>query len=213
MRGFFKQTDKIDVRSSAGADRNILNRLEEALQQTGVGKIAVKSSSLFYIRQTNGELPDGRKIVFYFEPEFCYVLDVGMPRLAILSVPFQVPTEPEGLGYRTIGRGDGEFPQFDEATVWSASGSSNLELLYPSAAGEIMIGARDGVTEPELAAALTGYATDLTNIGVVYTAKVTAFDEEQICRKIEANVPQVKYAVLNGKIRNNSGPWWVDRVL
>jgi hypothetical protein len=200
MRGFFKQTDKIDVRSSAGADRNILNRLEEALQQTGVGKIAVKSSSLFYIRQTNGELPDGRKIVFYFEPEFCYVLDVGMPRLAILSVPFQVP-------------GDGEFPQFDEATVWSASGSSNLELLYPSAAGEIMIGARDGVTEPELAAALTGYATDLTNIGVVYTAKVTAFDEEQICRKIEANVPQVKYAVLNGKIRNNSGPWWVDRVL
>jgi hypothetical protein len=213
MRGFTKQTDRVEIRSNSDGDVNVASRIEEILYRAGAGKLTVRSSSLFYIRQTNGQLPDGSKIVFYFEPEFCYALDVGMPRLAILSVPYQIPTEPDGLGYRTIGRGDGEFPQFDEATVWSGSGVTNLELLYPAAAGEILIGARDGVTEPQLAAALQGFVTDLTSIGFAYTAKVTAFDEERICRMIEAEVPQVKYAALNGKVRNNSGPWWVDRVL
>ena len=213
MRGYSTRSDVVDVRGLAERKRDLGQALARGLKGIGTKNLKVKSASLFYIRQTNGTLPDGRKIVFYFQPEFCYALDVGMPRLAILSVPYQIPTEPDGTSYRTIGMGDGEFPEFKEATVWSGTGLSKLELLYPATAGTILIGAKDGVTEAELAKALKGYVSGLSNQGSFYIAKVTPFDEVNVCKRIEAEVPLVKYAELDGKIRNNSGPWWVDRVL
>lgn len=198
--------------SRKGDDTPVEETLRTAIEKATGVSAAIKSIQLYYIRQTNGDV-DGHKVVYYFEPEFIYAIDIGKPRLALVTLPYQVPTIKEGWDYRTIGRGDGEFPEFSEAAVFSGAGYKEVDILYGAAPGELLIGAEEGVSEDKLRAALAGYVTDLTNEGIYYRCKVKPFDEPAVAAAIMAEVDAVRYAELNGQIRDVSGPWWVDRVL
>ena len=215
MRPYSLQSDRLEINPNGRSKKNIIETLEGIIvAKTGVSH-SIREVGLFYVRQTVGNLPDGRGVVYYFEPEFIYAADIGMPRMALIALPYQVPTVPgEALGsYITVGRGDGEFPQFEEASVWSAAGLDNRDILYAASPGSVIIGAKEGVDEAALRKALAGRVDNLTNEGFFYTGRITPFDETRICSDLQNSVAEVRYASPNGQVRSSAGPWWVDRVL
>lgn len=212
MRGYAMSSERPAPERKMG-DQSIEETLRIAIEKaTGVSP-TIAGVRLYYVRQINGEVDD-KKIVYYFEPEFIYVIDIGEKRLALVSLPYQVPTVREGYDYRTIGRGDAEFPEFNEAAVFSGASYDESEILYPAAAGRLIVRAEDDVPEDKLRDALSPYVTDLTKQGMFYLAKVAPFHEPEIADRITSEVDLVRYASLDTQVRNiSAGPWWVDRVL
>lgn len=174
----------------------------------------LKRVELYYIRQVNGRTADGHGIVYYWTPEFAYLVDIGYPRLPLIALPYEVPTEKvPPMDYRTVGRGDAEFPEFKEAALFSAAGSEPGQILRPATAKVLLIGVKDGVPEDRVKAALKPYVEAVERQGAIYVAKVHAFRETEIATKIEKEVDVVRYAELSGIVRDGTAPWFVDRVL
>jgi len=202
------------IQASALTDpiQSLQAALAAALPQSALPP--VNTVELYYIRQVNGQTPDGRGIVYYFVPEIAYLIDVGYPRLAMVVLPYEVPTVQTGPGeYSTIGRGDAEFPDFSKAVLFSCAGRKRDEILFPAKARELIVAVKDGATEPEVRKALEPYTESLERQGSYYLATVHAFREAEIASRIESEVELVRYAELNIVLRNSSAPWFVDRVL
>ncbi len=216
MQGYVSRqfvTDSV-IRMSASNDpmQTLKGAIAAALPQCDMPQF--QKVELYYIRQVNGRTADGRGIVYYFVPEFAYLIDVGYARLAMVTLPYEVPTVQSGAGeYTTIGRGDAEFPDFSKAALFSCAGRKRDEILYPAKAKELVIAVKAGATEPEVRKALEPYVERLELQGSYYLATVHAFREAEIAATIEDEVDLVRYAELNVLFRDNSAPWFVDRVV
>jgi hypothetical protein len=190
-----------------------LQRIVAATLQPGTTLPPLRARSLFYVRQVAEGPPAW---VPLWVPEFVFLLDLGFPDFPLVSIPYQIPlvqdpsdpsrTYPIGLGAPT-------FPDFARATVTSAAGLAPRDILFPHVVGRLLVGARPGVPEPEVRAALAPHVISLTNIGNCYSAVVAAFREREVAARIEAEVSIVRYAVPNNIVRNNDHPWRIDRVV
>lgn len=152
---------------------------------------------LHYIRGVDGE-------VVAFGPEFLYVLDVGLPRLAGVS-----------LDYEVVGRGDPHFPDFAEFKLVSLSGWSANELVFPAWAGRVLVGVQPGTPREEAIAELEEFGTRVTEVVPdLYLVEVTPFHEPESIAAIESGPSFVRYAEPDGVVRiiDFTPGWFVDRL-
>jgi hypothetical protein len=212
MPSYFTQRQRAPEETSGLAGVPLRETLLKVIAAAHPGVGPAKSVELYYVRQTTGSI-GGKKVVGYYSPEFTYVIDVGKPRLAAVAIPYEMPLAQADGSLVPVGRGDGDFPQFAKATVFSAASNKSRDILFPAVAGSLLIGAREGVEETELKVALKEYVAGLENAGPFYVAKVAPFEELDIARKIQAEVTVVRYAELHMIVGEIENPWWVDRVL
>ncbi|RBP41488.1 hypothetical protein DES53_107321 [Roseimicrobium gellanilyticum] len=159
--------------------------------------------SVYYIAGVSKDLDTQIESVI-FTPEFLYVAEVGTGRLAGVSISFE-----------ESGWGDPTFPDFSEHALRSIKDRSNKELIFPAAAGELLVGVVAGTPEDKVIKAVSKFASKVTKISTdLYEAKVKPFDEEAIAREIE-KIEFVRYAELNHILRviDFEPGWRVTRVL
>ncbi len=172
----------------------------------GIQLPATRRLSLYHVRGvSNAKYIGGEdKDFVIFEPEFLYVLDVGFPASCGLVVP-----------WKNSSAGDPHFPDFKQATLRSVQGTSREQLLFPSIPSDLLVGVKQGTAEATVRADLAQFCSSVVLSSTdLYLVKVKPFHESQIAAQIEATVPYVKYASLNGIVRliDFAPGWFVDQV-
>jgi len=176
--------------------------------------IEVKQIALYYIRQVTGETINHEGVILRERPEFVYALDIGLSRFPLVELKYRIPTENISDGeYRTIGLGDAHFPDFTRTEVWSAERWEDKKILHPCTVSDLLIGGKPGFTDDEIRDALSPYVQSIHKNGHNYLAKVRAFAESDIAKKIEREIDLISYVVLNVRTRDLSGEWLVNKVL
>ncbi|MEL6189321.1 MAG: hypothetical protein AAFU79_32260, partial [Myxococcota bacterium] len=171
---------------------------------TGSKLPATKDARLYHVRQATSHA------VPYFNPDFVYALDCGLPRLPLLTCPYVVPAVGTGMKARPVGWGDPHFPVFDRGEVQSAA--SFKDVLYPVAAGRLLLRPTAGVSHDEFRKVVEPHVLELVAGRTTWAAKVTPFDEQGIALTLEA-LDEVEYAEMDHIVRSVTAPWYVDRVL
>jgi hypothetical protein len=167
---------------------------------------ATRSLRLYHVRGVGNERAVGgedRDVVVY-GPEFLYVLDVGYP--ALLGVL---------LGMSVSGLGDPHFPDFSKYQIRSVSGYSPGEIIFPSVAGRLLIGVKEGTDERTVMSEIGPHVRSLRRLVLdIYLAEVTPFHEAVIGNQLEAGIPFIRYTSLDhiNRIIDFEPGWMSDRV-
>ncbi len=179
-------------------------RLLQKILPAGEKLPDTKSIELYHIRCLSYIEPNSKATGVYFVPEFLYLLDVGFPNLAGVSI----------MSPR-IGAGDPNFPDFSNASFRSVKSNDPKDLIYPELAGQIFIGTHSEIESDTLEKLLASFATNIEGNGTSFSANCNVFREQGICKEIEKSVEVVRYAIPIGIVRiiDILPGWFVDRVL
>ena len=166
---------------------------------------ATKSLQLFHVRGVSSQGPsDGQSEKVIFPPEFMYVLDIGFPALAGVSINMFV-----------AGLGDPAFPDFSDVAVRTLSSTDPREVAFPAVAGQLLVGVQEGTSEATVRAGLGDFVKSIEKLlPTVYLANVNAFHETKIGQQIETSVGFVRYFELNRiqRLIDFAPGWRVSRV-
>ncbi|WP_244560008.1 hypothetical protein [Ensifer aridi] len=185
----------------------------EAYKNFGVDLPEVKSSELYLIEGiakvsipetvANPCVRTGLAVIY--PPEFLFVLDAGLDCLIGGTVTWQ-----------QNGLGDPGFPEKNEILLRSVQTRRERDLVFPKIAGSLIIGIEPGSNEAEIERELASAGLrDIAMQEFMVTASCTPFVEPQICKRLETELPFVKYAEPNGVIRliDFSPGWAAKRLL
>ncbi|TPI13120.1 hypothetical protein FJW06_15615 [Mesorhizobium sp. B4-1-3] len=144
------------------------------------------------------------KLAVIYPPEFLFVLDVGLDCLVGGSV-----------FWNPIGYGDPGFPEKNEIALRSIRKRTEPDLIFPSIAGSLMMGLKEGTPDGEVKDGLIDNGLqDVMLFGTFATANCKPFQEPTICRDLEAALPFLKYAEQNTLRRIiDFAPGWVAKRL
>ena len=163
------------------------------------------SFQVYYIRAIGDGVDKNNNPVegVVFPPTFMYVLEVGLPAIVGVGIPF-----------RTVGLGDPNFPDFETFGLYSIDSLDAHNILWPSIAGEIFVGVRSGTSEADATNGLQSYMTGIKKVSQnSYFGKVTPFFEEIVGNDIKAKLPFVDYVQKNSVMRLIDTPWFISRVI
>lgn len=160
----------------------------------------INSISLYYIAGV-GDISNEQVI---FEPEFLYVVDLGLTYCAGIVLPYKVKN-----------LGDPSFPDFSLYELRSIIGKTDKELIFPAVAGELLVTVKSGTSQSDVIRELSNFARSVVQISeTFYKLEVKPFDEPKAIKNIET-ISFVRYAELNGIIRliDFEPGWRVTQVL
>lgn len=122
-----------------------------------------------------------------YPPEFIFLLDVGLERLVGGSMVWQ-----------PVGYGDPLFPHKKQIFMRSIIDRASPNLIFPCVAGSIIVSVVDGTPNSAVNEGLTKLGiANISGSGTFYTAECKPFEEPSVCRRLEKELPFVKYAESN----------------
>ena len=175
----------------------------------GVALPEALSARLYYIRGVANSkyLGGDDRDVVAFPGEFLYVMDVGYPALAAISVPFTID-----------GAGAPHFPDFSEGTARAVQSWERRDLVFPLVPGKLIVGAEEGLGLPEVTDRLSQYASEVTVLTAsanLYLASVHPFHEKAVANEINhEHLSGIRYVEVDQVVRliDFAPGWLVDRV-
>jgi hypothetical protein len=164
-----------------------------------------RSIALYYIRcLANGTINGEETHGVVFVPEFLYVLDLGYPHLAGVSIG-----SPRQL------HGDPYFPNFAKPEFRSIAKEEPPQLLYPIVAGQLLVSFEDAIDEHEARDRLGARIHDLSGSNGFFEVTCDPFREGRQMVAIEQEVSGVRSVQGNQIVRpKDIDPgWFLDKVL
>lgn len=138
-------------------------------------------------------------------PEFTYILDVGFDSYVGGVFP-----------WTNIGYGDPAFPNPSALQLRSIPIKDPKHIVFPDIPGSLIIGIVEGTSDDTVRNDLAAAGLkDIDPQGFFATARCASFQERAIAKRLEADVPFVKYAEADHVVRliDFSPGWQSTRLL
>jgi hypothetical protein len=187
----------------------VVRLADAASQQFGSPLSDIRSTELYLVEgvaEVAGPVTsaNGSMLGVIYPPEFVFVLDAGLPALVGGVV-----------SWYPVAYGDPGFPQKNRIVLRSIPGRTEDQIIFPNVVGSLMIGLKQGSdTNAAKQALLDAGLRDVQVSDLLATASCAPFKEADLARRLEADLPFVKYAEPNGVQRLvDFSPGWVARRL
>lgn len=158
---------------------------------------ATRRFEVHHIRGLNAITHDGEVI---FTPEFIYLVDTGLPRIAGVSIPFNV----RGLG-------DPQFPDFAHHRLLTVQQWSSMDIIFPASVGKLLITVDRDMSKDQVREAVAPFSAKVDPVSETsYLAQVTPFYEAERQKQIAAAAKFIRAVELDTIVRIIDGIHWVE---
>ena len=153
------------------------------------------------------------KQIFYY-PEFLYVADIGLERLAGLRIQYKVshpvPDVPS--------LGDPDFPDFENVDLVSLENRDDTTILYPDIAGSLLVTFKSHIELDEAQERLSNHLSDVRPLVPslnIFHGYGGYFEEDVFKQEIEDSVADIKGVQMDRVMRDRkwNPVWTVSRIL